>query len=48
MSAPDVPYIVYEGERVRHEREVRRLQILAGVLAAAVVLSNLIWAVVCI
>ena len=47
MSAPDVPYIVYEGERARHEREARRLQILAGGLAAVVVLSNLIW-VVCI
>ncbi len=44
--APDVPYIVFEGERVRHEREIKRLHILAGILAAAIVLTNALWAVV--
>ena len=42
----DVPYIVFEGERVRHEREIKRLHILAGILAAAIVLTNALWAVV--
>ena len=42
----DVPYIVFEGERVRHEREIKRLHILAGILAAAIVVTNALWAVV--
>lgn len=42
----DVPYIVFEGERARHEREIKRLHILAGILAAAIVLTNALWAVV--
>lgn len=42
----DVPYIVFEGERVRHEREIKRLHIFTGILAAAIVLTNALWAVV--
>lgn len=42
---PDVPYIFHEAEMYRAERCVRRLWILCMALIAALLLTNLAWAV---
>ena len=39
-KAPDVPFIVYESEQARAERNIKRMQILCGVIAASFVLLN--------
>lgn len=42
-KAPDVPFIVFESEQARAERNIKRMQILCGVLAAVLVLTNAAW-----
>lgn len=42
-KAPDVPFIVYESEQARAERNIKRMQILCGVLASVLVLTNAAW-----
>ena len=43
MENKDVPYIVYEGEQVRHERREKRKDIIIMVLVVFIFLSNLAW-----
>lgn len=42
-KAPDVPFIVYEAEQARAERNIKRMQILCGIMAAAFILTNAAW-----
>ena len=42
-KAPDVPFIVFESEQARAERNIKRMPILCGVLAAVLVLTNAAW-----
>ena len=39
----DVPYIVYESEAARHERTVKRLLIMLGIVIFLLVGSNMAW-----
>lgn len=39
----DVPYIVYESEAARHERTVKRLLIMLGIVILLLVGSNMAW-----
>ena len=41
----DVPYICFESELARMERIARRFMILTGITAAALVLTNALWAI---
>jgi hypothetical protein len=40
----DVPYIVYESERTRHERYIKRLVTVIVLLIVLLLNTNLIWA----
>lgn len=42
-SPPQVPFIVYESEQARAERNIKRMQILCGIMAAALLLTNAAW-----
>ena len=42
-KAPDVPYIVYEGELSRHERYIKRLWIALIIAIIALFASNTLW-----
>lgn len=42
-KAPDVPYIVYEGELSRHERYIKRMWIALIIAIIAVCISNTLW-----
>ena len=42
-KAPDVPFIVFESEQARAERNIKRMQILCGIMAAALILTNAAW-----
>jgi len=42
-KAPDVPFIVHEAEQARAERNIERMQILCGIVTAALVLTNAAW-----
>lgn len=37
-TAPEIPFIVYEGEQARAERTIKRMQILCGIMAGAILL----------
>lgn len=39
----NVPYFVHEGELARQERIIKRMQILCGIMAAALLLTNAAW-----
>ena len=39
-KAPDVPFIAFESAQSRHERNIKRMQLLCGLMAAALVLTN--------
>ena len=39
-KAPDVPFIAFESAQARHERDIKRMQLLCGIMAAALVLTN--------
>lgn len=39
-GAPDVPYIVYEAERARHERTLHRVFILCAILGVALIATG--------
>ena len=39
----NIPYFVHEGEIARQEQTIKRMQILCGIMAAAIVLSNIAW-----
>lgn len=39
-----VPYFLHEGEMARAERTIKRMQILCGIMAAALLLTNAAWA----
>ena len=41
QKAPDVPFIVHEEVQARAERNIRRMQILCGIMAAALILTNM-------
>ena len=38
-----VPFYVHEGELARQERTIKRMQILCGIMAAALLLTNVAW-----
>ena len=40
QKAPDVPFIVYEADKARQERTVKRMLLLCGALTAALVIST--------
>lgn len=42
-KAPDVPYIVHEGDMARQERTIRRLWILCILLFLSVIITNGAW-----
>lgn len=42
-KAPDVPFIVHEAAEARAERNIKRMQILCGIMAAALILTNAAW-----
>ena len=42
-KAPDVPYIVYEGEQARNERHIKRLWVALIVAIIALFASNALW-----
>lgn len=42
-KSPDVPFIVHEAEQARAERNIKRMQILCGIMAAAFILTNAAW-----
>ena len=39
-KAPDVPFIAFESAQARHERDIKRMQLLCVIMAAALVLTN--------
>lgn len=45
---PDIPFIVYESERARADRDKARMEILCGVTIAALVLTNAAWILHCL
>lgn len=42
-KAPDVPYIVYEGEQARNERHIKRMWIALIIAIIALFASNALW-----
>lgn len=42
-KAPDVPFIVHGAAEARAERNIKRMQILCGIMAAALILTNAAW-----
>jgi hypothetical protein len=42
-SETKVPFIVYENERARQERDIKRMIILCCILAAGIVVNNALW-----
>ena len=42
-KAPDVPFIAFESAQARAERNIKRMQILCGIMAAALILTNAAW-----
>ena len=42
-SETKVPFIVYESERARQDRDIKRMIILCCILAAGIVATNALW-----